>query len=119
MAPKKKPSLRALVIVGLLGLAGMAYMLWPRAPAIEGSDPLATGASWELRRLEGRAVLTGPTMGTRYSVVLAGDDFEGERLDEVLAAVDAELLQVNLEMSTYLPESELSRFNDGPARRGT
>lgn len=55
--------------------------------------------------------LTGPTMGTRYSVKLVdvADGIDtaamGRRVDEVLQGVDAR-------MSTYRPDSELSLFND-------
>ncbi len=50
-------------------------------------------------------------MGTVYSVRLNRLP-EGLELAEVAALVDAELLQVNAVMSTYDPQSELSRFNN-------
>ena len=51
-------------------------------------------------------------MGTRYAVSWSG----GEQCTRDLAQlVEAELHSVNAQMSTWLPDSELSRFNRGPA----
>ncbi len=57
--------------------------------------------------------LSGPTMGTAYHVTVV--DAPGV-LDqaELQAMIDGELAAVNQEMSTYIPESELMRFNRGP-----
>ncbi|RNE88689.1 FAD:protein FMN transferase [Marichromatium sp. AB31] len=54
--------------------------------------------------------LQGRTMGTHYSVKLYGlpDALSAEQLQ---ARIDARLEQVNDLMSTYRPDSELSRFN--------
>lgn len=53
--------------------------------------------------------LTGPTMGTRYAVSLVGGtEAEAGRLRD---RIDGRLAEVNRLMSTYDPESELSRFN--------
>ncbi|WP_082806059.1 FAD:protein FMN transferase [Marichromatium gracile] len=54
--------------------------------------------------------LQGRTMGTHYSVKLYGlpDTLSAEQLQ---AQIDARLEQVNDLMSTYRPDSELSRFN--------
>lgn len=49
----------------------------------------------------------GATMGTYYRVT-------ARCADDVAALVEAELKAVNDEMSTYLPESALSRFNRAP-----
>ena len=54
---------------------------------------------------------TGPIMGTSYRVVAvpdAGSALDRERLGAGIVAV---MEQVNQQMSTYLPDSELSRFN--------
>lgn len=50
---------------------------------------------------------TGATMGTRYTVTIA------ERKDvlEIQKCVDALLVKINKQMSTYDPQSELSQFN--------
>ncbi len=58
-----------------------------------------------------RVVLSGPTMGTTWSVVLAGAGRDREDLVTARAAIDARLIAVNAGMSTWDPESELSRFN--------
>ena len=53
---------------------------------------------------------SGPTMGTSYHVTLATDP--GEALRTRLAVdIEATLARINGRMSTYDPESELSRFN--------
>ncbi|MCH7867424.1 MAG: FAD:protein FMN transferase [Myxococcales bacterium] len=54
---------------------------------------------------------TGRTMGTTYSVKVATQDLS-EAAKSVLARdVEAQLDRVNALMSSYLPDSELSRFN--------
>ncbi len=57
--------------------------------------------------------LTGETMGTTWTVKVVTRGFRfGPRDEEKLkAAVDACLAEVDHRMSTYKPESELSRFN--------
>jgi len=55
------------------------------------------------------SVLSGPTMGTTWSVKFSGTPKEG--VDDLKADIEAALEQVNAEMSTYRPESDLSRFN--------
>lgn len=53
--------------------------------------------------------LTGPTMGTRYAVsVIGGDEAAANTLQ---GQIDERLAEVNRRMSTYDPDSELSRFN--------
>lgn len=80
-----------LVLLALVTAFGLLY-LRPKAPPPE---PV---------RLE------GPTMGTRWSVLL-----DGPRAPDTLAhlqeAIEALLVDVNRSMSTWEPESELSRFN--------
>lgn len=59
--------------------------------------------------------LTGETMGTTYSVkVAAGNDAISE--EHLRIAVEAALARVNAGMSTYIEDSELSRFNRAPGR---
>lgn len=59
---------------------------------------------------------SGNTMGTTYSVTLfTKDPRHTER--EIRKKVDAVLAQVNAQMSTYDPESELSRFNQHRSRQ--
>lgn len=52
--------------------------------------------------------LRGETMGTTYMVKVYGADGIGQ---DLALDIDAELRQVNDQMSTYLKSSELSRFN--------
>lgn len=53
--------------------------------------------------------LMGPTMGTSYNIKYSG--FEAKSVKQLQAEIDALLVQVNKWMSTYDPQSELSRFN--------
>lgn len=54
--------------------------------------------------------VAGPTMGTRYSIVAVSA--EGQpRPEDTQPKVDTRLAEINRRMSTYDPESELSRFN--------
>ena len=59
----------------------------------------------------------GPTMGTRYQVKLvlpAGVEISKA---DLVRDVDATLREINGQMSTYLPDSEISRFNRAEADR--
>ncbi|MCG8589889.1 MAG: FAD:protein FMN transferase [Proteobacteria bacterium] len=86
------PRARALLPVFLATLIGLAvYQLWYTLPD--------------------RVGLSGPTMGTTWAVVLGG---EGHTRNDLLAArerITAELDRVNGLMSTWDPDSELSRLN--------
>lgn len=53
--------------------------------------------------------LTGSTMGTYYSIKIVG--LENKQIKRVQAEIDQRLDTVNQQMSTYLADSELSRFN--------
>ncbi len=55
--------------------------------------------------------LSGPTMGTRYHITVVAAPAEVSR-ESLKADIDAELVAVNQEMSTYIPDSELMRAND-------
>jgi len=59
------------------------------------------------------SVLSGPTMGTTWSVKFSGTPKGGAEALKV--DIEAALEQVNAEMSTYRPESDLSRFNAAEA----
>ena len=50
-------------------------------------------------------------MGTTYSIRLAASPLDRGELRRLQGDVDAALAEVNRQMSTYLPESEISRFN--------
>ncbi len=53
----------------------------------------------------------GATMGTYYSVKVAAEGLDEERLAGIQALIEAELEDVNAKMSTWIEDSELSRFN--------
>ncbi|GMG88179.1 FAD:protein FMN transferase [Biformimicrobium ophioploci] len=55
--------------------------------------------------------ISGQTMGTTYNVTLVNPPEMAAR-DEVQSALRRELDEVNRQMSTYIPDSELSVFND-------
>ena len=55
--------------------------------------------------------LQGPTMGTTFTVKVLAENLSDEQLDSLRRAVESELENVNSKMSTCLPSSELSRFN--------
>ena len=58
--------------------------------------------------------MAGATMGTTYHVKLSALP-PGTELAQLQQDVDAALEEVNEQMSTYLPESEVSRFNRAAA----
>jgi len=58
--------------------------------------------------------LSGPTMGTTYQVKIT-DRPAGVDMGRLAADVERLLETVNRQMSTYRPDSELSRFNAGAA----
>lgn len=64
----------------------------------------------ELARQE--YLLQGHTMGTTYSIKVVGENLAVAKLQK---EIDAKLVQLNQEMSTYIDDSELSRFNRLPA----
>lgn len=52
--------------------------------------------------------LQGNTMGTTYNIKVVGENLDVEKLQQ---GIDQELEQLNQEMSTYITDSELSKFN--------
>ena len=52
--------------------------------------------------------LQGNTMGTTYNIKVVGENLDVEKLQQ---GIDQELKQLNQEMSTYITDSELSKFN--------
>lgn len=68
---------------------------------------LAVPCAVSAERLE----LTGGTMGTYYSVVIDSPRAELQQGEELQAKIEARLKEVNRQMSTWDPESEISTFN--------
>jgi len=66
----------------------------------------------------GAAEFTGSSMGTIYSVKVAARDLPAESRGAIQRAIAAQLDRVDRLMSTYRPESELSRFNRHVANVG-
>lgn len=59
---------------------------------------------------------TGQTMGTTYSIKIIPPGInESWSMKKIQEGVDSVLVEVNRQMSTYLTESEVSRFNRWPA----
>ncbi|MCC6489602.1 MAG: FAD:protein FMN transferase [Candidatus Hydrogenedentes bacterium] len=56
--------------------------------------------------------LTGPTMGTTYSVKVLPREEGEDRAAELRKVIEDVLARIDIEMSTYRPDSELSRFNN-------
>ncbi|MED5387371.1 MAG: FAD:protein FMN transferase [Pseudomonadota bacterium] len=59
------------------------------------------------------SVLSGPTMGTTWSVKFSGAPDKG--VEALKEDIEAALEQVNAQMSTYRADSDLSRFNQAEA----
>ena len=58
-----------------------------------------------------RSTLRGATMGTTWSVVYR--DQAVPPSEQLMAAIELRLREINAAMSTYLPDSEISRLNRG------
>jgi thiamine biosynthesis lipoprotein len=54
-------------------------------------------------------------MGTIYTIKVVTENELPEPVEDLKSAIDAELLRINKLMSTWDPESELSRFNAHPS----
>ena len=55
--------------------------------------------------------ITGNTMGTTYSIKVVDNLSQHIDINNVNSKIDSVLQAVNQQMSTYIPESEISRFN--------
>ena len=60
--------------------------------------------------IENQYVISGNTMGTTYlvKIITSGNDYEMESIEK---SIDSLLIQLNEQMSTWDPESEISQFN--------
>ena len=57
----------------------------------------------------------GETMGSVYTVKIVGTNLALPQIEALKTELDQQLKEVNRQMSHYLPDSELSRFNRAPA----
>jgi thiamine biosynthesis lipoprotein len=57
----------------------------------------------------------GRTMGSSYVVKIVGANLAPDRVEALRVEVEERLQEVNRQMSHYQPDSEVSRFNRGPA----
>ena len=100
MAPQRPPMTPArltLILVSLVVLSVLTYRQLVRERPVPETE-------W--------FVFTGPTMGTTYIVkVVPPDDYTETFNAELAHRIAAALERVNALMSTYRPDSELSRFN--------
>ena len=60
--------------------------------------------------------LSGQTMGTTYSIRIVRATLTARELQALQESIDSTLDEVNRQMSTYRPDSEISRFNQAQAR---
>merc|ERR1712023_111327 len=67
-------------------------------------------STWLLNTSAGEDISRGPTMGTTFEVIVNAKGLD-LNLDEAGTAIANELQSVNLLMSTYLEDSEISQFN--------
>lgn len=58
----------------------------------------------------GELVISGPTMGTSYHIKIE-DPVSGLDQTSLKSQIDAKLVIINQQMSTYIPDSEISTFN--------
>lgn len=92
------PSLRRLVLPGLFVGGLFAIFFFRQGPE--------TGASREL-------LISGPTMGTTFSVKVVTDDQTDAHRESLQKLVKEVVDGVDMRMSTYIPESEIEQFNRG------
>jgi thiamine biosynthesis lipoprotein len=57
-----------------------------------------------------KVILRGKTMGTTFAVTIEGLT-DAQRLSEIESTIKERLVDINQIMSTYIPASEISRFN--------
>lgn len=93
----KAPNFRLHILLALLLITAFLVATWRGRG--RGEKERAPGA-----------VFAGETMGTTYQVRLTGA-FSAEETDRLEGLIAARLREVNAALSTYDPESEISRFN--------
>ena len=71
-------------------------------------DKTETTSTEAIVTVAGKMTISGKTMGTTYNVTYLDD-----KSRDLQASVDSLLAVFNQSLSTYIPDSELSRFNQG------
>ncbi len=100
--PGEGPGAFRRFVLPVLFVLGLFAALWLRRPETEPANHLWT--------------ITGPTMGTSFTIKVAPGDPDDEALEKrTTDAIQAALKDVNQKMSTYQPDSELSTFNKTPS----
>ena len=92
--------IRRFLLPGLF-VFGLFVALYMRRPQPEAIDPKAPIVM----------TVTGPTMGTSYTVKIVGPGELAKRQAEIKGAIESALKSVNASMSTYIKTSEITRFN--------
>jgi thiamine biosynthesis lipoprotein len=90
LSPRRRTVLQAMAAASLLAACGDRRVGASAAPALSHR---------------------GPAMGSQYTLKIAGPALSAAGQDAARAAVAAAIERVEVAMSTYRPESELSRFN--------
>jgi len=85
------------------------FLLWWAVPTLLLLLPCAPGC-WSSTSGD-QTVLRGQTMGTVYTVKIVRPETGSLDVDRLGEVIDAELDAIDRAMSTYRPDSELSRFN--------
>lgn len=85
-------------------LAILTCLLAGIAPAEPANPPLLSVVEWQ-----------GRTMGSPYTVKIVDGKLTENDQAAIREEIEKTLVEVNRQMSNYLPDSELSRFNRAPA----
>jgi thiamine biosynthesis lipoprotein len=96
-SPSGPPPLRRMIVPAIF-VGALFLVVFFRQPA----DPDAR-EQW---------IVSGRTMGTTFSVKIVAPGDPKATKEEVAAAVEKTVAEVDARMSTYRPDSELNRFND-------
>ena len=100
LPPEKKLTRRRVVVLALFLFVLTALTVW------------RLGTPWGVESGIFMEKIAGETMGTTYHVTLITDEaLEDNYRDRIAAQIADELAAVNRLMSTYDPDSEISRFN--------
>lgn len=91
---------KVLLLMMLLSFVALsAWRMWPR----QATAPIAETGTATVH-------LSGPTMGTTWNVTVVANLSDAEQT-AVVDAIARELAEVDIQMSTWRPDSEISRFN--------